>query len=105
LFDYYSQPPDQANDPQPRIELLERAQALATSHAPAIVQTASNAWLAEDRAAAQNGYGADVAFEQSQLAFEKAVREGTVGTGFVSSLGSYSVWNEGVPRGYQGAIE
>jgi hypothetical protein len=108
LLHYYEQSPDQANtDPRHRVTLLEEAQALATRHAPAIVQMAINGWLAEDKAAAKDDYGADEALERSQWALEKARTEGPVGKGFVSSAGNYSdeKWGEGKLEGFRGAVE
>jgi hypothetical protein len=77
LLDYYQRSPEKANDdPRLRIDLLEEAQALGKRHAPSIVQMAINGWLAEDRAVAKDGYGADEALEQSRVALEKAKLEG-----------------------------
>jgi hypothetical protein len=107
LLDYYEQSPDQANTgSRHRVTLLEEAQALATRHAPAIVQMAVNSWLAEDKALAKDGYGADEALERSQRALEKARMEGPVGKGFVSSAGNYSdEWGEGKLEGFRGTVE
>jgi hypothetical protein len=106
LLDYYQRSPDKANDdPRPRIDLLEEAQTLAKRHAPPIVQMAINGWLAEDKAVAKDGYGADVALEQSRVALEKAKLEGGVGTGFCSSVGYYSEYGEGELEGFRGSVE
>jgi hypothetical protein len=49
-----------------------RQQILAKRHAPPIVQMAISGWLAEDKAAAKDGYGADEALEHSAKALQKA---------------------------------
>jgi hypothetical protein len=106
LLDYYSQAPDgNHGDPRSRVALLEQSYELASCHAPAIVHVATSAWLAEGKAAAKDAYGADEALERSQRALEKTELEGPVGTGFVSSAGTYSVWDEGNLQGYRGKVE
>jgi hypothetical protein len=106
LLDYYSQAPDgNHGDPRSRVALLEQADELASRYAPAIIQVATSAWLAEDKAVVKDAFGADEALERSRRAFEKAQLEGPVGTGFVSSAGTYSVWDEGNLQGYQGTVE
>jgi len=106
LLDHYSQAPDREHgNPRTMIALLAQADELAHRYAPAIIQMGICAWLAEFRAAAKNAYGADEALERSQRALEKAKLQGPVGTGFVSSAGSYSGWNEGYLQGYRGAVE
>jgi len=106
LLDYYTRPPDQAwDDPHPRILLLEEAQTLAARHAPAIVQMAIGGWLAEDKAAAKDAYGADKALEGSGQSLHKAQAQGPVGKGFCSSSGRYSGWGEGKLEGFRGTVE
>jgi hypothetical protein len=106
LLHYYCQSPDQANDdPRTRVVLLEQAQTLASRHAPAIVQMAISGWLAEDKAAAKDRYGADQALDWSGEALQKARMEGPVGTGFCSSAGMYKGWGEGSFGGFQGTVE
>lgn len=106
LLDYYTLVPDQANnDPRPRVALLEQAQALATSHAPAIVQMAISGWLAEDKAVAKDAYGADEALALSAQSFHKAQAESLAGKGFCSSAGGYSGWGEAKLEGFRGAVE
>lgn len=106
LLDYYEQSPDQAgSDPHPRIGLLEEAQALARRHAPPIVQMAISGWLAEDKATAKDGYGADEALEQAGHALHKAQAKGPAGIGFCSSAGGYSGWGEGSLEGFRGTVE
>jgi hypothetical protein len=106
LLHYYEQSPDRVNnDSRHRVTLLEEAQALATRHAPAIVQMAINGWLAEDKAAAKDDYGADEALERSKWALEKARTEAPVGKGFVSSVGSYGGWGEDRLEGFRGTVE
>ncbi|MGH8903307.1 MAG: hypothetical protein ACRDYA_16960 [Egibacteraceae bacterium] len=106
LLDYYEQSPENANnDPRPRIDLLEEAQALANRHAPPLVQMAINGWLAEDKAVVKDGYSAAATLEESHVALEKVKLEGPVGVGFVSSAGSYSGWGDGKLEGFRGAVE
>jgi len=107
LLDYYERSPETADDdPRPRIELLEQAQALAKRHAPPIVQMAISGWLAQDKAVAKDGDGADEALEWSHVTLERAKQEGPVGTGFVSSAGLYSGYGEeGNFEGFRGAVQ
>jgi hypothetical protein len=106
LLDYYGRSPETANDdPRPRIALLGEAQALAKRYAPPMVQMAISGWLAEDKAVAKDGYGADEAIEQSQVALEKAMLEGPFGAGFVSSAGRYSGCGEGKLEAFRGVVE
>jgi hypothetical protein len=106
LLDYYAQAPSkEQSNPRTRIALLEQADQLASRYAPAIVQTAISSWLAEDKAAAKDGYGADQALERSRLTLEKANLEGPVGTGFCSSAGYYHGWDQGDLQSSQGLVE
>jgi hypothetical protein len=106
LLDYYERSPGTADDdPRPRIGLLEEARALAQRYAPPIVRMVINGWLAEDRAVANDGYGADEALERSQAALEKAKLEGPSETGFCSSAGHYNGWGEGKLERFRGAVE
>jgi tetratricopeptide (TPR) repeat protein len=106
LLDYYSQAPDgKHGDPRNRVALLEQADKLAARSAPAIVQMATSAWLAEDRAAANDGYGADHALERASQAIVQTQAEGQVGTDFCSTAGKYCGWGEGDLRGFKGAVE
>ncbi|MGH8883688.1 MAG: hypothetical protein ACRDYX_00630 [Egibacteraceae bacterium] len=117
LLDYYSQAPTKDNDdPRLRIERLEDADQLARRYAPAIVQMIISTQLAEDKAAAKvitlgsvaaakDAYDADKALERSGLALAKAQGEGPVGTGFCSSAGVYSGWDQGRLEGFRGAVE
>jgi hypothetical protein len=96
LLNYYGQSPKKANDdPRPRIDLLEEAQALAKRHAPPMMQMAIHGWLAEDKAVAKDGYDADEALEQSHTALEQAKLEGSSGTGFCAGIGYYSGYDQG----------
>ncbi|MGH8900043.1 MAG: hypothetical protein ACRDZ4_24165 [Egibacteraceae bacterium] len=106
LLDYYSQAPTKDNDdPRSRIEHLEDADQLARRYAPAIVQMAISAWLADGKAAAKDAYDADKALEGSGLALVKAQGEGPVGIGFCSSAGAYRAWDQGRLEGFRGAVE
>jgi len=106
LLDHYERSPETADDdPRPRIDLLEQAQALANRHAPPMVRMAINGWLAEYKAVAREGSDADSALEQSRGALEKAKLEGQFGVGFVSSAGRYNGCGEGKLEGFRGAIE
>jgi hypothetical protein len=106
LLDYYSQAPDgKDSNPRTRVALLEQADALATRYAPAIVQMAIRGWLAEDKAAAKDAYGADHALERSCQALAQAQVEGPVGTGFCSTAGKWHGWSDGELAGFQGAVE
>jgi hypothetical protein len=106
LLHYYSQAPGgQHDNPKDRIELLEQADQLAGRYAPAIIQMATSAWLAEDKALAKDGYGADQALERSRSALHKAQIEGAVGSGFTSSAGHFSGWDEDRFEGLRGGVE
>ena len=106
LLDYYGRSPETANnDPRPRIDLLEQAQTLAKRHAPPMMQMAIGGWLAEDKAVAKEGDGADEALEHSQAALERANLEGPFGAGFVSTVGRYNGLGEGKFEAFRGAVE
>jgi hypothetical protein len=106
LLDYYSQTPDgQHDDPRTRVALLAQADELASRFAPAIVHMATSAWLAEDKAAAKDAYGADHALDHSAQALTQAQAQGPVGTGFCSTAGQYHGWNNGHLLGFQGTVE
>lgn len=106
LLDYYSQPPgEKQRNLKDRIDRLEQADALAARYAPSIVRMATSAWLAEDKAFAKDGSGADQAMERSRVAFDKAKLEGPVAKGYCSSVGHYHGWGEGELAGFQGAVE
>lgn len=105
LVHYYAQSPTQDNDPRTRITLLEQADQLARRHTPGIVQMSTSAWLAEDKAAAQDAYGADEALERSEQALHKAQTEGPVGTGFCSTAGHWSGWDRDRLEGLRGGVE
>jgi hypothetical protein len=62
-------------------------------------------WLAEDKTAAKDGHGADVALEHCHWAFDEAELEGPVGLGFCSSAGAYSGWDEDRLKGIRGGVE
>jgi hypothetical protein len=107
LLDYYSQPPREAEQQnlKDRITRFERAAELAARSAPPIVRMATSAWVAEFRAFAKDGYGADQALERSQIALEKANQEGPVAMGYCSSSGHYCGWDEGDLARFRGSVE
>jgi hypothetical protein len=84
VLDYYSQSPRETeqHNLKDRIYRFERADELAARSAPAIVRMATSAWVAEDKAFAKDGYGADQALEQAQVALEMANQEGPVAMGY-----------------------
>jgi hypothetical protein len=103
LLCYYSQTSNE--NPQERILLLEHADQLAGRHAPAIVRMATSAWLAEDKAAAGDAYGAEEALDRSARALAQAEVEGKGGSGFCSSDGCYGGWGQDRFEGFRGAVE
>ncbi len=105
LLDYYEQSPAKADDdPRPRIDLLEESHALAKRHAPPMVQFAISGWLAEDRAAAGDGSGAEEALEWSRAALEKGTREGASEAGFCSSMCLNGGWGQGRLERFRGSV-
>jgi hypothetical protein len=107
VLDYYSQSPRETeqHNLKDRIYRFERADELAARSAPAIVRMATSAWVAEDKAFAKDGYGADQALEQAQVALEMANQEGPVAMGYCSSSGHYCGWNQGDLARFKGSVE
>ncbi|MGH8906790.1 MAG: hypothetical protein ACRD0K_09800 [Egibacteraceae bacterium] len=105
MLHYYALPPAQANDdPRPRVALLTEAERLAARHAAPIVAMTISGWLAEDKAAVGDAYGADQAIERSWRALER-VRAGDAAKGFCSVNGQYNGDGEGTLLGSQGVVE